>query len=230
MTQSDCERLREIAPELALGIADGEDRAGALEHLADCGECRAHLERLSAIADEVLLVAPAVEPPAGFEARVAGTRAQSARRRSWARRLAIPAAAATVAAAAAAIVAWTAGGDERSLADAYRETLAVADGEYFDAAPLQAPGGVKVGYVYGYQGRASWVLAIVYDGVRDGSYRLAVASADGTRRPLRRMEVRDGHGSKGGVTPIPYDDVAEVRLLDGRGREVADADLHDDET
>ena len=91
---------------------------------------------------------------------------------------------------------------------------------------MLAPGGAKVGYVYGYQGRASWVLAIVYDGVRDGSYRLAVASADGTRRPLRRIEISDGHGSEGGVTPIPYDEVAEVRMLDDRGREVADADLH----
>ena len=33
---ADCERLRELAPELALGIADGEERAWALEHLADC--------------------------------------------------------------------------------------------------------------------------------------------------------------------------------------------------
>ena len=39
----DCERLNEIAPELALGIAAGEDRARALDHLAGCANCRAHI-------------------------------------------------------------------------------------------------------------------------------------------------------------------------------------------
>ncbi len=29
--ENSCEHVRELAPELALGIADGEERAGALE-------------------------------------------------------------------------------------------------------------------------------------------------------------------------------------------------------
>ena len=220
----DCERLHEIAPELALGIADGEDRARALDHLAGCANCRAHIERLSAVADELLMMAPAAEPPAGFEERVVGTIEPAPRRSRW-RRLAIPAFAATAAAAIAAFVVWSALGNDRELADSYRATLAVANGEYFDAAPLEAPGGAKVGYVYGYQGRASWVLAIVYDGVRDGTYRLAVVSENGERKPLRRIRVHGGHGSEGGVTPMPYEQVAEVRLLGPGAREIADADL-----
>ena len=226
MSPVDCERLREIAPELALGIADGEDRARALDHLAACASCRAHLERLAAVADELLLLAPPAEPPAGFEQRVAGTAPAAPRRPSRLRRIAIPALAAATAAAAAAIVVWSAGDEDRELADSYRATLAVANGEYFDAAPLEAPGGAKVGYVYGYQGRASWVLAIVYDGVRDGTYRLGVVSHDGRRVPLRRINVRDGHGSEGAVIPMPYEQAAEVRLLGPGGREIADADVH----
>jgi hypothetical protein len=227
MTTVDCERLHEIAPELALGIADGEDRARALDHLADCAACRAHVERLSAVADELLLLSPSAEPPPGFEERVIGSAPGPPPRRSFWRRVAIPAFAAVTAAAAAGFVVWSALGDDRDLADSYRETLAVANGEYFDAADLEAPGGEKVGYVYGYQGRASWVLAVIYDGVRDGTYRLGLVSADGKRWPLRGIDVSDGRGSEGAVTPIPYDEVSEVRLLAPGGRELAEADIHD---
>jgi len=32
-----CEQVRELAPELALGIAEGEERDAALRHLDGCG-------------------------------------------------------------------------------------------------------------------------------------------------------------------------------------------------
>ena len=35
-----CEETRELAAELALGIVEGEERGRALEHLADCPDCR----------------------------------------------------------------------------------------------------------------------------------------------------------------------------------------------
>ena len=224
MSASDCARLHDLAAELALGIADGEERAWALEHLVDCAACRAHLDR---VADEVLLLAPAAEPPPGFEGRVAEAVRPPRRRRSLARRLAIPALAAGAAAAIAAAAVWFALADDRDLADSYRDTLAVANGEYFDAAPIEAPGDQRVGYVYGYQGRASWVLAVIYDGVANGRYRLQAVAHDGQRLPVRGIEVTKGRGSAGGVTPVPYDKLSQLRVLDGHGREIADADLHD---
>ena len=227
---SACDHLREIAPEVALGIADGEDRAWALEHLDTCPECRARIERLASLADELLLLAPAAEPPAGFEARVADAVAAPGRRaRSrWRLRIALPVAAAVTAAACAAGAVWFALSGDRDLADAYRATLAVANGEYFDAAPMELPGGEKVGYVYGYQGRASWVLGVVYDGVPDADYELQVVTRSGQRMPLRRLSVVDGHGSAGGVTRVDYDQIAEIRLLDGDRREVADSSIQHD--
>jgi hypothetical protein len=220
----DCERLHELGAEIALGIADGADRAWALEHLADCPDCRARIERLSALADELLLIAPGVEPPAGFEGRVTeAIRPAGAGRR--ARRLLVPVAAALAAAACAALAVWFALGDDRELADSYRETLAVADGEYFDAAPVELPGGQPVGYVYGYQGRTSWVLAVIYDGVADGRYELEAVADDGRRLPVRELDVSGGHGSAGGATAVGFDQLAEVRLLDQAGRELADSQL-----
>jgi hypothetical protein len=228
MSGGDCERLRELGGEIALGIADGADRAWALDHLADCPECRARIERLSALADELLLFAPSVEPPAGFEGRVGeAIRAPGAGARSRARRFAVPVVAALAAAACAAAVVWFALGDDRNLAQSYRETLAVANGEYFDAAPIEIPGGEPVGYVYGYQGRTSWVLAVIYDGVASGRYQLEVVTDDGRKLPLRPIEVAAGHGSAGGATTVAYDDLSELRLLDPAGREVAESSLHE---
>ena len=59
MTADDrCHEIRELAAELALGIADGEDRARVLEHVADCADCRREVESFSAVADELLVLAP----------------------------------------------------------------------------------------------------------------------------------------------------------------------------
>src|SRR4029453_12051539 len=65
-----CRKIRELAAEVALGIADGEDRARVLKHAAECADCRRELERLSTVADELLVLAPEEEPPPGFELRV----------------------------------------------------------------------------------------------------------------------------------------------------------------
>jgi anti-sigma factor RsiW len=65
-----CEETREMAAELALGIVEGEERGRALQHLADCPDCRAEVEKYSELADELLLLAPQREAPVGFESRV----------------------------------------------------------------------------------------------------------------------------------------------------------------
>ncbi len=226
MTVGDCERLQDLGAELALGIADGADRAWALEHLAACPECRPRIERLAALADELLLIAPGVEPPAGFEGRVAGA-IGPASERSRVRRLALPVAAGLAAAACAAAAVWFALGDDRDLAQSYRETLAVANGEYFEAAPVELPGGKHIGYVYGYQGRTSWVLAVIYDGLSNGRYELEAVTHDGRRLGVRPLQIVDGDGSAGGATAVDYADISEVRLLDPAGGAVADAELHE---
>jgi hypothetical protein len=141
------------------------------------------------------------------------------------RRIAAGVGLALAGAAAAAAVVWAALGDDRDLADSYRETLAVANGEYFDASRLDAPGGKAAGYVYGYQGRASWVLAVVYDAVPAGRYELEAVTADGRHLPVRELTVAGDEGSAGGVIDADYHEVTELRLLDTQGREVADAEV-----
>lgn len=62
-----CQQVAAELPELAVGSLAGRDRARVLAHLDQCPSCAAELESLSALADELVLLAPAVEPPVGFE-------------------------------------------------------------------------------------------------------------------------------------------------------------------
>src|SRR5262245_20276203 len=86
-----CEQTRELAAELALGIADGQERARALEHLSHCAECRRAVAELTEVTDELLLVASVHEPRAGFEsrvlARIEAPRPAARRARRWKRPL-----------------------------------------------------------------------------------------------------------------------------------------------
>ncbi len=162
-----CEQMRDLAPEIALGIADGEERADALRHLSECPECRRLVEQLSEIADELLMLAPVEEPPVGFESRVVdalGMREPDRRRRpSWltprwlAPRLG-PALAAVAVTAAALIGVYR---DDHQTAERYREALARADGQYFQAETLADGTGADGGVAFGYQGSPSWLLVTV---------------------------------------------------------------------
>ena len=64
-----CEQARELAPELTIGIADGQQRDAALRHAATCPDCRQLISGLSSVIDDLLLLAPSHEPPRGFAAR-----------------------------------------------------------------------------------------------------------------------------------------------------------------
>lgn len=70
MAERDCTRLHELAPELALGVLTGEERAEARKHLATCPDCREHVLELTSVGDGLLALVPGAEPPVGFEDRV----------------------------------------------------------------------------------------------------------------------------------------------------------------
>ena len=65
-----CEQFDGRAEELALGQLDDPERSRLLAHAADCPRCHSLFEGLGTVVDRLLLAAPQVEPPAGFEGRV----------------------------------------------------------------------------------------------------------------------------------------------------------------
>jgi anti-sigma factor RsiW len=59
-----------MAPDIALGLLTGEERAVALAHLEGCAACRAEVASLAGVADDLLLIGPGATPPEGFDRRV----------------------------------------------------------------------------------------------------------------------------------------------------------------
>lgn len=226
-----CEETRQLVAELALGIADGEERARALRHLAACPDCRRELAELSEVADDLLLLAPEQEPPVDFESRVLA-RVQPAprparRARRWRRPLAVLAPAA-VAAALAVTITLGATGDDRRLADHYRATLAAAHGSYFEAAPLRAPAGMPAGVVYAYRGTPSWIFVAVDRPYRSTAYTVELAMTSGQRVPLPSLHLDRRTGSAGQAIPVDLHRVSAVLLIDGARGEVLQAELPHD--
>ena len=159
--EAGCEPTRELIAEIALGIADAQERARALEHISECPECAARLREATRLSDELLLLTPSEQPPPGFERRVLDQLDSHSDRRRRTKAAVRIAAIAAVASVVAGVGVWLALSDEREVADRYRSNLAEVQGEDFDAASLYAPGDLEVGQVFGYQGSPSWTLVSV---------------------------------------------------------------------
>jgi hypothetical protein len=209
-----CAHVRQSLPELALGIASGDERARALDHVAACGECGHELDELSAITDALVSLAPEREPPAGFEARVlerlSARRAPRPPRRQRLRRLGF-AGAALAGAAAAAIALVLATGPDRRLAAQYRGALDGAHGQYFQSARLRAADGTRAGTVFAYQGSPSWLFYVLDGRYRTGVYREQLVTRSG--RSVGLPPFRLVSATWGVAIPVPVRDVAVVRLI-----------------
>jgi hypothetical protein len=220
-----CEQIRDLAGEIALGIADGQERAEALRHLSTCAGCRQVVEELSQVADELLILAPVEEPPEGFESRVVeglGLRRPARRRRltpRWIARRVGPALAAAAITAAALIAVYH---DDHQTAERYRESLAHAGGQYFQAEPITDEAGARSGVAFGYQGSPSWLLVTVDSAHRDAVETGEVVTKDGRTIALPSLEL-DGSGSWGGAIPVKLYAVESIRLLGDSPGEILEA-------
>ncbi len=209
-----CDQVRELAAELALDIADGQERGLALRHLDRCVACRAYVAELSSVTDDLLLLAPEHEPPDGFRervlARIAGPQALPPPRR-W-RPLTVAAAflLALVLGAGSVMVATS---DDRRIAGSYRSVLAAGEGSFFTVAPLEAPGGGVVGTVWGYEGRPSWLfVSLASQPPRRLPSPVVVWSDDGTRATVGTAEFGPDRSGWGAAIPMDLRDVRVVRI------------------
>ena len=129
-----CDQFDEQAEDLALGHIDEPQRSRLLAHASACPQCQSLLEGLGTVADRLLLLAPQLEPPAGFESRALArvdttTTSDTARFRMplWA-------------AAAVALIVGTLGFTVAHLADERSTTAA-------PTAAILTPAGVDLGSV-----------------------------------------------------------------------------------
>jgi Putative zinc-finger len=217
----DCNEVRELAAELALGIASGEERARALEHLSSCPECRSFVQEMSNLSDELLLAAPAHEPPVGFEGRMidryrAGLRGKP--------RLAL------ILAAAALLLAAGAGGTYLALrsdirfANHYHDVFAAAQGQYFASSSLYG-GHRAMGQAFAYQGSPSWVFLVLNRANTADSYTVRLVTRNGREIELGSFSRAAGTTSWGRALPVDLRSVWTVELVPHHGTTL-EAEFH----
>lgn len=214
-----CEEARALAPEFSLGSATGEERARVLHHLASCPDCRRFVSELAATADELLLLAPAAEPPAGFESRVLARLNDRKRPGRWVRRsLGIAAVALLAGGAAGGGVLWALRSD-REIASHYRSVLALANGEYFGAVPLLDADSVRRGLVFHYGGAHSWLFVTIEGPIEAGTYRAELLTKQGEPVVLDAAVNLSGETPSWGISIRHLKNAAGIRFLDATGQQ-----------
>jgi hypothetical protein len=191
--------------ELALGVSTGRERAEALAHVASCSSCQAEMERLSLAADSMLEAIGGVEPPLGFEVRLAerlraGRSTRSLAGARWRyRRLSLIAACllAVIALGAGAGAGWFVRGSGGA-----RSSFGTAAGVDVSTRSLVANGRV-LGYVTVYsnrattggEGRAGWLFMSLEVGSWSGEATCEIRLADGKDVSLGTFWLDGGYGA-----------------------------------
>jgi len=211
----DCTEVREVTPEFALGVLDGEARAEVVEHLDRCPTCRTAVGELSETADAMVLLAPEAEPPPGFQQRVMEQITGTERRRRW-RTVKLVAA---VAAAAAILSVVAVRVVDQSRSDPTVAAPAVT------TVPMTGGGGTRVGQVEVSSNASTSTLSLVVDyALPDGEYRVVLDPQTGSRRVLGNITVVGGRGEWSGTTALGGEP-AQLALVDTTGHTQCSADL-----
>lgn len=210
-----CAEVRELAPELALGILSGGERAEVVLHVNGCARCQAYVAELTEAADTIPQLAPEAEPPSGFEAGVLRRLDERERRtrRRWI-------AAAVAVAAAAIIVSVTVvrvidASDSSNLA-APGTTRVVGE-----PVPVAMKGGtLDLAAGWAFVNDHHGVAVSVDYGIPSGTYAVEVTPAKGEPAAIGRMEVVDGRGHWTGTSDDPLRAGAQIALVDAGGTEM----------
>ncbi len=239
MTGVRCDEFSQLAPEVALGLLAGDERAEALGHLAGCPACREHLEGLMRVADALLLLAPPSEPAIGFETRVmerlggegafepdatgpashpttaeVGAATVGPRRR-WRAVSALAAAAAIVVAVLSGLVT----GQSRGRTSAQRHQAAAAQQLAARTVVVWADRGTSTCQLVAFPATGSQParLVVQLDEPSDprGSYQvLAEPAAGGAAVPIGTITVVNGQGMLNAAVPAGTGAVHAIRVLD----------------
>lgn len=219
MSTLTCAEVRDLAPELALGVLGGAERAETLAHIDDCAPCRSLVGELTDASELLPLLAREAEPPPGFETRVLA--AVGGRPRG--RRLRWVAVVAATAAAAAIVSIVTV-----RVVDRGRDDDRVAAGSAVSevvSAPMVGAGGANVGWAFVSDGRPAAIGLSVDYLLPTGTYSIEAVRADGRKVKPGTMSVTDGRGVWSGTVKVPEDGLVVIYLVDAGGQVVCQAYL-----
>jgi hypothetical protein len=221
-----CDVFDDALEGLAVGTVAEPERTALLSHAASCPACEARLNELAALADRLLLLAPEVEPPAGFEAAVlarmgpqpvgAERPGAPSRRDRHPRRWLWAGAAAAAALAAVLLLSGVAVGRATRHAPAATQR----------SGALVTSAGDHVGEVGVSSRPVPYVLMSMYEAPGSGLLNCELETRQGRFVVVGSWDYRDLHG---GVWAVGIDrsltDAVMMRLRDGHGTVVATAAL-----
>jgi hypothetical protein len=214
MSVASCDRVREAAPDFALGALTGRERAEVLAHLDHCVACQALVGEYASVADGLLELIPEAEPPAELAPPVLAALRPPRRDRRRGRVAALVAAAIVTigAAAGVSLAVVSRGGNASSTTTALR------------SAPMIGAGNLTVGRVVTTNDRPPTLAVSVDYWLPDGSYQLAARDHAGAATPLGTFEVTNGRGTWTGRTSA-VDRLVAVSLVDQSGTVVCEGRL-----
>ncbi|MFB7668512.1 hypothetical protein ACFC1R_32090 [Kitasatospora sp. NPDC056138] len=222
-----CVQLREMGPELALGVLSACDRATAIAHLQSCPACHEEIRELALTADRLVDLIAGCEPPVGFESRVLKriglSPVRRVRRRVARYRFALPAAAAAAALAFGGVGGWVIGASERVGPPAVTAPGTSAGHALLTAKLVAA--GRTVGQALISTGPSPWIyMSLDADGSTLGSkVSCQLERGDGSSVTLGPFAVAKGYGHWDGPYPASSSPVTGIRLLAGNGSVLAAA-------
>lgn len=207
-----CAEMEALAAELALGTVSGAERAVALDHLAGCAACRALVEELAGLADRILLLAPVIEPPPGFEskvlARMGGAAPVRELRPTRRRRILVGVAAVALVAAMSTAGATLLAGESERLPVEIRTALAADNEGRWRCRAV----------VYGE--KPTWLVVSLdrIDGSNSSYSVEALRAGSDTPVEVGTFSLEQGHGTLARPVDLPAGDLESVRVLDAGGR------------
>ena len=213
-----CEPFDDNLAELALGTLTGRERITTLGHVEGCAHCASELEHLSRASDAILQMAPEVEPPPGFEARLRRRMAQDevrTPRRAVHRWLL---------AGVAAVVALGLGLSIGLSVSSTPSKANVATPKLLQTASLVEDGSA-IGGVSLYGGSSPVLTMELNRSSVQGTVTCEIVTDSGTTHKLGTFTVANGYGVWAAPLGVPPRDVRAARLVSARGATIATAVL-----
>jgi hypothetical protein len=210
------EHLAGDGAELALGVLTGRERARAIEHLQQCGQCRARVHRMTLTSDDLLDLLPGQQPPPGFSAGVTDRlrRARKTSRRPRPSRL-LAAAAALVLVVVAGMAGWGLRAAPRRPGPAGTSALRTA--------MLVTPTRQDVGSVYLHRGSPTWMFAAIDLDKADQTIVCQLIDQAGRVITIGSFRLVGGDGYWGSPEPDQATAITSARLITTSGALLASA-------
>jgi hypothetical protein len=223
-----CQTFEEdLASEMALGTLSGDERAAAVDHVSSCSRCRLVLDELSQVSDALLLMAPEVEPPIGFESRVLAEVRPTRRPR---RRLvvALTVVVALLGGMGATLAAAVGGGAPEVASPTTDRSPAVAEPpgrSEAKSAFLLTSDHHRIGEVVAYPGQPTWVYMSLDDPQVSGSVVCEITTTSGQTLRVGTFRVAGGRGMWEAPVSVRADQMRSASVLTTTGATLASGSL-----